>query len=439
MFFKQKDHQNNSNVEVELAHMKQFRSAIDNAMARIEFTKDGIILDCNANFESATGYRKAEIIGQHHRIFCHDATIASHEYTTLWSDLGAGRHFSGKVKRKNKNGDTFWLEAIYSPILDENGNVVKVVKLASDVTEQVFKEQEAASKLEALDRSSAVIEFTPQGHILDCNENFLNTVKYSKPELIGNHHRMFCDQNYASSAEYAGFWDSLRAGQHLTGNFERFDKHGNSVWIRATYHPVYNRDGELVKIIKYAQDITDSMARSANGLVKANDALQVSDQTAEVANESTQLISNTIEEMGALSTIVNESSAHITTLSEQSSQIGTIINTIKGIADQTNLLALNASIEAARAGEHGRGFAVVADEVRSLSMRTSEATAEISNVINTIQGSVDNAADKMSESLTKVKMSEELASKASNVSQQIRASFGELSEAMKEVTESLSE
>lgn len=123
---------------------------------------------------------------------------------------------------------------------------------------------EALEKLEALNRSSAFIEFDPNGNILDANENFLKAVGYRRDEVVGHHHRMFVDPNFAESAEYAQFWEDLRQGKYCAGEFSRIAKDGAVVWIEASYNPVLDQNGKTKKVVKIASVITDRMNKAAD-------------------------------------------------------------------------------------------------------------------------------------------------------------------------------
>nr|WP_165681133.1 PAS domain-containing methyl-accepting chemotaxis protein [Pseudomonas otitidis] len=116
-------------------------SAIDRSMAVIEFNLRGEVLTANENFLSLMGYRLDEIRGRHHRQLCTREDAASPEYTQFWERLNHGEFFTGRFKRVNKRGDVVWLRATYNPVFDANGTLCKVVKLATDVTEQVLHQQ----------------------------------------------------------------------------------------------------------------------------------------------------------------------------------------------------------------------------------------------------------------------------------------------------------
>jgi len=178
---------------------------------------------------------------------------------------------------------------------------------------------------DAICRSQAVIEFAPDGAILWANDLFLATMGYALGEIVGRHHRIFCDEGQARSAAYAALWEKLGQGDFDAGEYRRLGKNGQEVWLQATYNPVFNAEGRVERILKIATDTTPSKILRAE-------------------------LKSTVD------------------------GLVDIVDTISGIANQTNLLALNATIEAARAGEAGRGFAVVAAEVKKLAGDTRAAT-----------------------------------------------------------------
>ncbi|MGW4945203.1 methyl-accepting chemotaxis protein [Actinoplanes sp. NPDC004185] len=363
-------------------------AAIDRAQAVVEFDLQGTILDANRNFLDLMGYSRDEVVGQHHRVFVEQEEATTPAYQAFWEKLSRGEFFSGEYKRITKGGAEVWLRATYNPILDLDGRPVKVVKYATDVTEDKLRNAEYQGKDMAINRAQAVIEFDLEGHILLANENFQRTLGYSARELVGQHHSMLCDGEYVTSAEYRDFWLRLRKGEYLSGRFHRVGKFGRDVWIQATYNPIYNMRGEPYKVVKYAHDITDQvqleqllsaktreMSDSINALTGSIDEITVSAQQAsKLAGETQQNAQEGYEEL-------RKSIEAIDLIEKSSDQIAAIVNVIGEIAGQTNLLAFNASIEAARAGEHGVGFSVVAGEVRRLAERSSEAAREITRLI----------------------------------------------------------
>nr|WP_276665750.1 methyl-accepting chemotaxis protein [Thalassolituus oleivorans] len=226
--------------------------------------------------------------------------------------------------------------------------------------------------MEAVDRSSAVIRFDLKGNVVSANRNFLNAMGYTEQEIIGKHHRIFCDKSYADSDDYKKFWDQLRSGRYISSRFERIGKNGNVVWLEASYNPLIDNKGNLFGFIKYATDITEDIKKNQLETENAARAYHIAVETEKAAAHGTEVVQDAAKEMSQISEAVDKSATIIAELGKQSEQITSIVNTIRGIADQTNLLALNAAIEAARAGDQGRGFAVVADEVRQLAGRTAD-------------------------------------------------------------------
>ena len=278
------------------------------------------------------------------------------------------------------------------------------------------------SLLNAMERSMAVIEFDLSGHVLDANPNFLNVMGYSLAELKGKHHRMFCEPSLVNSGEYADFWRRLNNGEFFTGQFKRIGKHGRPVWLEASYNPVYDIDGTLLKIVKFASDITERVEKFEEDSRGASRAYHISSETERFAEHGTQVIHDTATEMRRIAENIGASARLVGQLGDRSEQITAIVNTIRGIADQTNLLALNAAIEAARAGDQGRGFAVVADEVRQLAGRTSRSTAEIAEMIGMILSETRDAVSSMNATQEGAQRGVNLADQAGSVILQIRTS-----------------
>lgn len=238
-------------------------TAINNTFASIEFKLDGTIVKANSLFLETMGYRADEVVGKHHRLFVDPDEANSRQYEDFWKNLRAGEAQTARFERITKDGRKVWLQASYTPIL-KGGKVSRIIKFANDITSQVLRESDYESKVQAILRSQAVIEFDLYGNILDVNENFLAVFGYEKQELVGNHHRLFVDAAYAQSKDYKAFWETLRKGQFQSSEYRRIAKDGSDVWIQATYNPVKDPKGNVLKIIKFASDITADVLKREN-------------------------------------------------------------------------------------------------------------------------------------------------------------------------------
>lgn len=239
-------------------------SAIDKAQAVIEFSLDGHILTANSNFLAVTGFTLPEIVGQHHKIFMDKKEASGEAYQTFWKKLNQGKFVSGEFMRRAKDGKAIWIQACYNPIFDTEGKPYKVVKFATDITEQKEQAANAAGQLAAIRKSQAVIEFTPEGTILEANDNFLQAVGYRLAEIKGQHHSMFVEPSYRHSAEYRDFWLKLEQGQFHQGEYKRITKAGQEIWILASYNPIFDAEGRVAKVVKFAADITKQKLSDAN-------------------------------------------------------------------------------------------------------------------------------------------------------------------------------
>ncbi|WP_412759949.1 PAS domain S-box protein [Methylobacterium litchii] len=366
--------------------------ALHRSQAVIEFALDGTILTANANFLAAVGYRLDEIQGRHHSLFVDPAEQAGAEYRGFWDRLGRGEFASGEFRRIAKGGREIWIQATYNPIRDRDGVPVKVVKFAADITARKLQTADATGQLDAVNRSQAVIEFAPDGTVLNANANFLKAVGYRIEEIRGQHHALFVEPGYAQTPDYAAFWQRLRDGDFSSGMFQRFGKGGRQVWIQASYNPIFDPNGRLTKIVKYATDVTANMEARSTAIEAAEqtlDNVQTVTDAAETMNAAALEISNSMAQSKSIVDDIHgragEANAATERLQAAASAMDGVGAVIAGITRQINLLALNATIEAARAGAAGKGFAVVATEVKELASQAAAATTRIGGEVAGMQ------------------------------------------------------
>ena len=344
-----------------------------------------------------------------------------------------------------------------------------------------------AAQLAAVGRSQAIIQFSPDGTILDANANFLRVMGYTLEEVVGRHHRMFVEREAGEGAEYDRFWSRLRAGEFQAAQFRRLGKGGREIWIEGAYSPVLDETGAVSKVVKFATDITANMQRLAElkAMIDSNfadidGAVTRSTGTARTAAERTtaevQSAVGGVEQLAASIAEIAESMSRsrgaterasaetaalartTDSLTEAAQAMGGIVALIRSIAGQINLLALNATIEAARAGEAGKGFAVVASEVKSLAVQAASATEQISaqidgiqsastgvaGALDAIQGAVATVLDSVTVTAAAVEeqnavtrgMAETMRNAAGSVST-VTASMGEITAAVREAGEAV--
>jgi methyl-accepting chemotaxis protein len=266
-------------------------AALNRSQAVVEFDLDGTVLNANAIFLTLTRFAREDVIGRHEAMFCVPKERGGEAHRALWDKLRQGLPQSGVYKRIGRDGRELWLQASYSPVLDPDGRPVRITQLATDVTADRMRTAELNAISNAVDASRAIIEFALDGTVLDANANFLSVMGFTRDEVLGQHHRLFCAEVEAQSAGYAEFWRKLASGAHDAGVYKRRTKGGGDVWLQATYTPVLDPEGRPIKVVKFATDVTEAKRREADFEARAI-AMDRSQAVIEFALDGTVLHAN---------------------------------------------------------------------------------------------------------------------------------------------------
>jgi methyl-accepting chemotaxis protein len=399
----------------ELMELRQVRDGLGHEMLTLSIDSTFKIIACNDNFAQVLGYTQDQLLGRAMAEIVPSYVSKLPCFHNFRAAVAAGKSITDDYRYLHSDGSLVWIHAHWQPVVDASGNLSRVACYATNITSRLEQASENASFIDALLRSTAVIEFDLSGHVLKANDQFLKAMGYSLGQAKGSHHRVFCKPEDTTSQKYKDFWATLNRGEFVAGRFERIDSRGQTIWLEATYNPVYDSEGTLCKVVKFATVVTDQVAREQEVSKAAQTAFEISQQTDVSAQRGAVVVNDTMHTMRKIAVDMQAASGGVEALGRQSLLISSIIQTISSIAQQTNLLALNAAIEAARAGEQGRGFAVVADEVRQLAGRTSMATEEIATVVLQNQKLVNETVGEMANSKTQAEQGLELATQAGQV------------------------
>ncbi|HXZ40046.1 MAG TPA: methyl-accepting chemotaxis protein [Terriglobales bacterium] len=410
-------------------------SAIGKSQAVIEFKMDGTIVTANDNFLKTLGYTLDEVKGRHHSMFVDEAYRQSADYKEFWAKLNRGEYVADEFKRIGKGGKEVWIQASYNPILDLNGKPFKVVKYATDVTQQKLTNADYAGQISAIGKSQAVIEFKMDGTIVTANDNFLKTLGYTLEEVRGKHHSMFVDEAYRYSPEYKEFWAKLNRGEYVADEFKRIGKGGKEVWIQASYNPILDLNGKPFKVVKYAADVTpqkraaEDLRRKVDSMLEVVSAAASGDLTQEITvsgqdavgqmgeglarffqnlRDMIQSISGTAEHVASaseeISSSANQQAQGSQTQKDQTSQVATAMqemsSTVLQVSENSNKAA-EASRQAAETARHGGSIVeetltkmrIIAESVSNTAKKMEEL-GKSSDQIGRIIGVIDDIADQ---------------------------------------------
>ncbi|MBT5631263.1 MAG: PAS domain-containing protein [Nitrospina sp.] len=375
--------------------------AIGKSQGMIEFNLDGTVITANENFLNVMGYSLNEAVGVHHRNFCESSYANSDEYRQFWEKLNRGEFDAGEYKRIGKGGKEIYIQASYNPILDPEGKPYKVVKFATEITEQKLKNADFQGKVDAIGKSQGMIEFNLDGTVITANDNFLNVMGYSLSEAVGTHHRNFVEPSYANSNEYRQFWEKLNRGEFDSGEYKRIGKGGKEIYIQASYNPIFDPEGKPYKVVKFATDITEK-THKVNEILDVVNAASQGDLTSDITvsgsddlgqigdglkkfftnlkndidkiSKNAESVSAAAEELTATSTTMSanaeETSAQAGVVAAASEQVGTNVQTVATGAEE-----MGASIS--EIANNSNQAAKVSTEAVEVARRTNETISTL--------------------------------------------------------------
>ncbi|HNV58993.1 MAG TPA: methyl-accepting chemotaxis protein [Rhodoferax sp.] len=462
-------------AEIERQNARGILSAIDASYAFIEFDLGGHVIKANKNFLQVMGYQSEEIVGKHHRMFVAPALSGAPAYAQFWRDLNDGKPQNDVFKRVTKSGKEVSLQAVYAPVTDEMGRVVKIVKIATDITTEVQANEMLRN---AVEQAQAVTSAAQKGDLsqripLEGKTGPIASMCEGVNSLMDTTSVIFADVVRVFGALSAGDL-SQRITREYAGSFGQLKSDANDTTdklaaIIADVGRVFSgmADGDLTqRITRDAQGVfeqvkqdsnasTDNLARVMGEVRAAADALtgaanQVSataQSLSQAASEQAASVEETTSQIDVMSASIGQNSdnakvtdgmatktskeaidggAAVNSTVTAMKQIASKIGIVDDIAYQTNLLALNAAIEAARAGEHGKGFAVVAAEVRKLAERSQEAAKEIGDLASNSVSTAERAGKLLDEIVPSIQKTSELV-------QEIAAASAEQSESVVQI------
>ncbi|WP_299457344.1 PAS domain S-box protein [uncultured Microscilla sp.] len=232
-------------------------AAINRTLAVAEYDVKGNIIEANTSFLYLMKYEREDLLGKHHDVLIDEYGKNEESYTHFWEELREGIPHSGDFKRVNQYHEDVWINSSYTPITDDNDNVIKIVQLANDITATEQQNIEYRARSDAFARFNTIVEFSLEGKVVHANDFFIRLSGYELEDVIGQDYAFFLPDREEKREVYKRFWSSVKRAGFYDGVFRWISKHGEDLWFRGVYSVLKNHDGEPLKIIKFAQDVSN--------------------------------------------------------------------------------------------------------------------------------------------------------------------------------------
>jgi len=223
--------------------------------------KRGKIIYVNDKFEKVSGWTLDEVRGKDHSIV-NSGTQPDGYWGNMYETVLRGEIWNDIVCNVTKEGEYYWVDTYIRARFDKCGKLRGFSSIRQDVTDLKKKELDIRNRMNAINQSNSVIEFNTSGNVVYANQNFCNSLGYTLEELKGKHHSIFCPKDYSDSDEYKEFWSKLKNGDYISAQFNRIKKNGEEIWLQATYNPILDNNGQVIRVMKIAVDITEKILQS---------------------------------------------------------------------------------------------------------------------------------------------------------------------------------
>jgi methyl-accepting chemotaxis protein len=367
-----------------------FMKAVDTFCIVSHTDVKGYITYVNDLHCSVSQYSREELLGANQNIVRHP-DMPKETFKQLWATISKGEIFHAPVKNRKKDGTPYYVDGVFVPVLGEDGRPVKYMGIRYENTAQTLEKQRMQGVLDAIDKSYAFIEFDINGIIDNANDNFLKTLGYRLDEVVGKHHRIFVDEAYAKSEEYANFWTKLREGEIFTGEFRRIHKNGSDVFIQGAYSPVKDEKGRILKVVKIASDVTqqvrlrEELKRAISEVSAALEQMARGNFKVCITSEFTGEFATLKDSLNKTAQAIDETMVEIRRSSEalasQGTQLTATSHSMEAIAEETTRQAIAVASTAEEASVNFQTVSSAVEEM-STSIREIASLVQESNRIS---------------------------------------------------------
>ncbi|KQT36624.1 PAS domain S-box protein [Methylophilus sp. Leaf414] len=255
--------------------------------------------------------------------------------------VGNRTNYAIEYRITDRNGNEKWISEFASAIYSNDGRAEALDGVMLDVTESKHKNAEFEGIANAINNSTSMAEFSIDGFVLNANRSFLDLLGYELVEIRGRHHSILCPPDFVSTDRYKQKWISLKKGEFVHGEFLRYGKHGKQIWIHASYSPIRNIDGKVIKVVMFMIDISERKQME-------QEMLLAKDKAEEAANVKSTFLANMSHEIRTpMNSIIGFSELLLDTAmqQEQRNYLSTISQSAKSLLHLLNDILDSAKLE----------------------------------------------------------------------------------------------